>query len=161
MNEEKQQHLEFVQNSIARMNENSFKIKSLTVLLATAVLTIYATNKSSKVLLLVLISSTILLWILDAYYLQQERKFRGIYDDIAGLKNINYVKMYEMPIQKYTSKKDKKFCLFHIAFSKTIMWFYFALIIICIFLSNNKSCMRHSNNSDWETILRLMLTTHV
>jgi hypothetical protein len=44
------------------MNENSFKIKELAILLATAVLAIYATDKSSKVLL-VSIFPTIILWI--------------------------------------------------------------------------------------------------
>ncbi|MDR2251500.1 MAG: hypothetical protein LBD98_01495 [Endomicrobium sp.] len=129
MNEERQQHLEFIHNTIARMNENSFKIKELAVLLATVVLTIYATDKSAKVLL-VSIFPTIILWILDTYYLQQERKFRGVYDDVAGLKNINDVKTYEMPIQEYTSKKDKKLCLFRILFSKTILWFYALIILV-------------------------------
>jgi hypothetical protein len=131
MNEEKQQHLEFIQSSISRMNENSFKIKNLAVLLATAVLAIYATNKSSNVLL-VSIFPTIVLQILDAYYLQQERKFSGVYDDVAGLKSINNVKPYEMPIQKFTSKKDKKFGLVSAIFSKTILWFYFLIIIVLV-----------------------------
>jgi hypothetical protein len=69
-----------------------------------------------------------ILWILGAYYLQRERKFRGIYNDVAGLKNINVVKAYEMPTCKYTTKKDKKFGLLRILFSKTILWFYFLII---------------------------------
>jgi hypothetical protein len=129
MNEEKQQHLEFIQNAISRMNENSFKIKELAILLATAILAIYATDKSSKVLLVSMLP-TIILWILDAYYLQQERKFRGIYNDVAGLKNINNVKTYEMPICKYNTKKDKKFSLLSAIFSKTILRFYVLIILV-------------------------------
>lgn len=46
----------------------------------------------------------IVFWMLDAYYLQQERKFRGIYNDVAGISpedsNI-VIRDFEMPIQKY------------------------------------------------------------
>ncbi|MCA6069585.1 MAG: hypothetical protein LE180_00425 [Endomicrobium sp.] len=100
----------------------------MAVLLATAVLAIYATDKPSKILFVAVIP-TVILWILDAYYLQQERKFIGIYEDVVGLKKINTVKPYEMPINRYTAKKDRKFSLLSTLFSKTILWFYILIIL--------------------------------
>ncbi|MDR2342140.1 MAG: hypothetical protein LBD84_03740 [Campylobacteraceae bacterium] len=129
MSVNKQQHLDFIQNTITRLNENSFKIKELSVLLTTAIIAIYATGKSSKVLLAA-IFPIFILWVLDAYYLQQERKFRGIYEDVAELKKQNTVKEYEMPIDKYNSKIDKKFRLISTLFSKTIFWFYALIIFV-------------------------------
>ncbi|MBO4675896.1 MAG: hypothetical protein J5601_07440, partial [Elusimicrobiaceae bacterium] len=53
MNQEecKMQHLEFIQNVITRMNTNSFQIKELTILIVTACLAIYASDKISWILL--------------------------------------------------------------------------------------------------------------
>jgi hypothetical protein len=140
-NKEKQQHLEFIQNTITRLAVNSFKIKELAVLLTTVIFTVHITSKSVKILL-VSIFSTIVFWILDAYYLQQERKFRGLYDDATGLNNLNIVKTYEMSIDKYNSKINKKFGLANVMFSKTIFLFYVFLImpiafvfVFCNFLS--------------------------
>ncbi|GMO54248.1 MAG: hypothetical protein Ta2C_07240 [Candidatus Endomicrobiellum trichonymphae] len=79
MNEEKRQHLEFIQNVITRMNTNSFKIKNFSILLMTALLTIYASKKVAIFFVLLSVPTFIILWGLDSYYLQQERKFRGVY----------------------------------------------------------------------------------
>jgi hypothetical protein len=51
---------------------------------------------------------TILFLILDTYYLQQERKFRGVYNDVAGLSLTRQkiiVRNFEMPIQKHVGGK--------------------------------------------------------
>jgi len=61
--------------------------------------------------------------------LQQERKFRGIYNDVTGLKTLNEVKPYEMPIQKYTKEEDKQFSFWNVFFSKTIIWLYLSIIV--------------------------------
>lgn len=129
-----QQHLEFIQNIISRMNINSFKIKELTVTLVTASIALY--DKKILLILFVPVIPTILLWGLDSYYLQQERKFRGIYDDVitkSRLKNINEVKLYEIPIDKYTTDKSKTFGFINTLISKTLILFYLPLIILPFF----------------------------
>ena len=132
MEEEKRQHLEFIQNIITRMNTNSFQIKGLAVTIVTALMAIYASTP--KVIFIFLgIPPALLFWFLDSYYLQQERKFRGVYNDVAGLKDIIKVRLYEMPIQKYTKKIDKQFSYWNVFFSPTIKWLYL-LIIIFLFI---------------------------
>jgi len=132
MNNDKIKHLEFIQNIINRMNTNSFQIKRMTVTIVAALLAVYAST-SSVLFLYVPIIPTLLLWFLDSYYLQQERKFRGVYNDVTGLKKIIEVKPYEMPIHKYTKKIDNQFSFWNVFFSKTIFWLYFSIIFIIIF----------------------------
>jgi hypothetical protein len=143
MEEEKRQHLEFIQNVITRMNTNSFQIKGLAITIVTALMAIYASTP--KVIFIFLgIPPTVLFWFLDSYYLQQERKFRGIYNDVTGLKEIIKVKPYEMPIQKYTKKIDKQFSYWHVFRSKTIVWLYLSVIVFLIvigILLKYKDCL--------------------
>jgi len=133
MNEEKRQHLEFIQNVITRMNTNSFQIKGMAITIVSALLAIYAAN-TEVIFIFLGILPTLFFWFLDSYYLQQERKFRGVYNDVTGLKNIIEVKLYEMPIQKYTKKIDKQYSFCYVFFSETIILLYFSIIIILVLL---------------------------
>jgi len=131
MEETKKQHLEFIQNIITRMNANSFQIKGMTLAIVSALMAIYAANP--KILFIFFgILPTLFFWFLDSYYLQQERKFRGVYNDVAGLKKVIEVLPYEMPIQKYTKKIDKQFSFCNVFFSKTIFSLYFSIIIVLL-----------------------------
>lgn len=133
MGEKKRQHLEFIQNIITRMNTNSFQLKGLTITIVSALMAVYASNP--KVLFVFLgIPPTILFWFLDTYYLQQERKFRGVYNDVAKLKNNVAVQRYEMPIHKYDKFIDKQYSYWNVLFSKTIVWLYVSIIIFLLII---------------------------
>ena len=102
MLESKMKHLEFIQATITRMNQNSFQIKGWMITIVSALLALYA-NSENVVYVLVAIVPAIIFWFLDAYYLQQERKFRGVYNDVAGLTSEDSrveIRDVEMPIQK-------------------------------------------------------------
>ncbi len=133
MEEEKRQHLEFIQNVITRMNTNSFQIKGLAVSIVTALMAIYASTPKI-ILIFIGIPPTVLFWFLDSYYLQQERKFRGVYNDVTGLKDKIVVKTYEMPIHKYTKKIDKQYSYWNVFFSPTIKWLYLSIVIFLIII---------------------------
>lgn len=79
-------HLEFIQSVITRMNTNSFQLKGWSITLVSALLALFASTKNMN-FILVAIFPALVFWFLDAYYLMQERKFRGLYSDIAGLSN--------------------------------------------------------------------------
>ena len=123
MMENKIKHLEFIQSTITRMNQNSFQIKGWMITLVSALLALYASSER-VVYILIAIVPAVVFWFLDAYYLQQERRFRGVYNDVAGLSpddsRIN-VREFEMPIQKY---QCGKYCYFNVLFSKTIFPLY-------------------------------------
>lgn len=84
MTDEQLKHLEFIQSVITRMNTNSFQIKGWAVTLVSALLAIFASTNNDY-FVLIAIFPAVVMWFLDAYYRTQERKFRGLYDDVAGI----------------------------------------------------------------------------
>lgn len=70
-------HLEFLQDIIKRMANNSFKIKGWTITLVTAILGLLATkNLLTLKYISILIIPILGFAMLDAYYLRLERIFR-------------------------------------------------------------------------------------
>ena len=128
MMENKIKHLEFIQSTITRMNQNSFQIKGWMITLVSALLALYASSEK-VVYILIAIVPAVVFWFLDAYYLQQERRFRGVYNDVAGLSPDDSritVREFEMPIQKY---QCGKYCYFNVLFSRTIFPLYGIVIV--------------------------------
>lgn len=128
MDNNKIKHLEFIQSTITRMNQNSFQIKGWMITLVSALLALYASSEKVAYILIAIVPA-IVFWLLDAYYLQQERRFRGVYNDVAGLSpddsRIN-VREFEMPIQKY---QCGNYCYFNVLFSRTIFPLYGIVIV--------------------------------
>ncbi|MFG0904925.1 hypothetical protein [Photobacterium damselae] len=105
MEKNKIKHLEFIQAIITRMNTNSFQIKGWCITIVSALLAVYASNKN-ELFVLIAIAPTFIFWLLDSYYLSQERKFRGLYNDIAGIsENPKALKDFEMRPDLYTNGK--------------------------------------------------------
>ena len=100
MTENQIKHLEMIQGIINRMNTNSFQIKGFTVAIVSALLTLYSRNQNGW-LIAIGIPPILILWILDSYYLQHERIFRGIYNDIINPSEKLVIKDFEMPFDKY------------------------------------------------------------
>ncbi len=76
-------HLEFIQGVVNRLGANAFLLKgwSMTVLVAGAVLMVRL-GTDQPLLALTLIVPVIGFWILDGYFLWQERLFRAEYDRV-------------------------------------------------------------------------------
>lgn len=127
MHDERIKHLEFIQNVITRMNTNSFKIKAFVVTIVSALMAIYASSKNNYFILICLFPTTIF-WFLDAYYLCQERKFRCLYNDVAGIsESPKDIKLFEMRPDLYIGGK----CSYWRTFSSiTILEMYLPLTIL-------------------------------
>lgn len=126
-------HLEFIQSTVARMSQNSFHIKGWMITIVSAFLALYASSYNTYYILSA-VPATALLWFLDAYYLQQERRFRGVYNDVAKLTNEDNrieIKEFEMPIQNY---QTGKYCYIDALLSKTILPLY-GLVICGLIIS--------------------------
>jgi hypothetical protein len=128
MEESKRQHLEFIQDIITRMNANSFQIKGMALTIVSALLAIYAATTNVAFIFLG-IAPTFLFWFLDSFYLQQERKFRGVYNNVCGLKSDMEIKLYEMPIQKF---KGGQYCFLRVFISKTIALLYGTVVFLLL-----------------------------
>jgi len=132
---DKIKHLEFIQGAITRMGTNSFQMKGWMVVIVSALLAIYADNNNMLYTLFALLP-TLIFWGLDAYFLQQERMFRGIYNDVAGISDKpEQIKLFAMPLNLYTSEKDKKYSYWNVFFSKTIVVLYLPVAVILLVIS--------------------------
>jgi hypothetical protein len=78
-------HLEMIQGVINRLSQNSFLLKGWCVVLVSALFALAAGN--SKVYFIYLAYFPVLaFWVLDAYFLWQERLFRALYDHVRKMK---------------------------------------------------------------------------
>ena len=130
---EKLKHLEFIQNVITRMNTNSFQIKGWTVTIVSAILVIYASTNNCYFVLCGIFPALIF-WFLDTYYLTQERKFRGLYNDVAEVsENPKQIKLFAMRPDLYTKGK---YSYWNVFWSSTIQRLYLSIIIVlcCLFI---------------------------
>ena len=126
--------LEFIQSNIARMNQCSFQMKGWMVTIVSALLALFAASKGTQqagnvIYLFIAIVPTIIFWLLDSYYLQQERKFRGIYNNVANLTTGEeqiVTKEFEMPLHKFNGGK---YSFGKVMFSKTEWPLYLPIIV--------------------------------
>lgn len=130
MEEQKIKHLEMIQGIITRMNQNSFMLKGWMITIVSALLAIYA-DKGNVAYLVVTIFPILVFWFLDAYYLQQEQKFRGIYSDIVEGKDIH---LFKMPIGEYNKKKHGKYSYGDVFWSKTIAGLYCTILVVIVLI---------------------------
>lgn len=102
MTPDQTKHLEFIQSVVTRMNTNSFQLKGWSITLVSALLAFVASSNNIHFILVALFP-VFVFWFLDAYYLMQERKFRGLYSDVAGhTEDPKKIKTYEMRPDLYT-----------------------------------------------------------
>ncbi len=79
--EDKRKHLDFVQLTITRMAANSFLLKAWGVTLVAAMFAL-ADKDANQTYWLVAYIPAVAFWILDGYYLHNEKLFRALYNDV-------------------------------------------------------------------------------
>ena len=90
---------------------------------------VYASTKVHYFLLAGLFP-TVMFWFLDAYYLNQARRFRGLYDDVADVVDKpREVKPFEMRPGLYVGGEYSYRSAF---FSRTILVMYVPLALILV-----------------------------
>jgi hypothetical protein len=125
--ESKIKHLEFIQNVISRMNSNSFLIKGWTITIVSA-LSALAAEDANVNYVYVSIVSVLVFWVLDGFYISQERQYRALYK-IVTMKNESEID-FNMEASCFCNE-NRTWCAG--IFSKTLIPFYgFSILIICI-----------------------------
>lgn len=121
--ESKLKHLEMIQAVINRMAGNSFLLKGWSVTLVSALLALAAAN-SDRRFVFVAVLPLLMFWLLDAYFLRQERLFRKLYDKVRTLDGsaIDF-SMNTAPHVKETAS------WIGVMFSRTLLIFYGALAV--------------------------------
>lgn len=128
--DKKLKHLEMIQNVISRMAGNLFFLRGWTITLLAALLAIFSQNINTDyvVYLLILI---FIFWVLDGYFLSQEKLFRDLYNHVRTLNE----EQIDFSMDTTEFKKLKKNTIIYAMFSPTLLIFYvplFAMATIII-----------------------------
>ncbi len=76
-------HLGFIQGVINRLGSNSFLLKGWSITLVAACFAL-ATKDAEKKFLLLAYFPVFMFWVLDGYFLYQERLYRKLYEGVAS-----------------------------------------------------------------------------
>lgn len=124
-------HLEFIQNIIDRQAKNSFLLKGWVITLVAASFALSVTDEVFRKTLFVYFL-IFLFWVLDSYYLWQERKFRCLYDNVRKLREDEID--FDMNTKEIVEETGCSWI--DTALSSTILIFYLTLMIFTIFFLN-------------------------
>jgi len=123
--ENKIKHLEMIEHIIERMAKNSFQLKTWTMTLVAAIFALSSKDANKQALVFVFIP-TIGFWLLDSFYLQKEREYRILYENINFSMNTGNAKA--------TLNETKPVCYWKCFFSTSELLFYPVLLASFVIL---------------------------
>lgn len=123
--ENKLKHLEFIQQAINRMASNLFLLKGWTVTLIAAMFAL-AAKESRDLYFLLAYFPTVMFWLLDGYFLSQERRFRSLYDHVRKLEESAID--FSMDTQPYKESPPRNKWS-HALLSSTLLIYYGVLLV--------------------------------
>lgn len=126
-NNNKITHLEMVQGIINRMANNSFMLKGWAVTLVAGIFAL-ASKDTDKLYFLIAYIPIVVFWGLDSYYLLQERLYRALYNKVRLLNEKDIDFSMKATKEEFNSEKN---CFFSCLLSKTEIWFYLPLALVC------------------------------
>jgi hypothetical protein len=132
--ENKRKHLEMIQGVVSRMAGNLFFLRGWTITLITGVFALSAKDMS-HIYISIAYFLIFIFWILDGYFLSQERLFRALYNHVRTLDE--RAVDFSMVTDDY--KKDVRNTWLCSIFSPTLLVFYLALLIATLFIARSIS----------------------
>lgn len=121
-------HLEMIQAVISRMAGNSFLLKGWSVILVSALFALAA--KDTQILFICLAYfPAFTFWILDGYYLRQERLFRKHYDRVRALDSSEID--FSMDTSCVSGQVDPWAC---VMFSRTLFIFHGTILVSIVII---------------------------
>lgn len=127
MKESKLKHIDIVQSTISRMAQNSFAIKGWTITVLVG-LFVFLQKDNFRNNMIIYLIPIIFFWVLDSYYLWQERLFRKLYNDI--IVNVTEESDLSMNIIQYKAKVK----FYSSLFSVSEIMIYLPLLLIMLLL---------------------------
>src|SRR6266478_1856334 len=124
--ENKLKHLEFIQAVVNRMSGNSFLLKGWSVTLVAALFAL-AARDANKNYVIVAYVPVLVFWLIDAYFMSQERLFRSLYDRTREKKEDEID--FSMNTDPYRNGKNSWAVSF---FSRTLLLFYLSMVGIML-----------------------------
>lgn len=136
MNDNKRSHLEMIQGVVNRLSQNSFLLKGWSVVLVSALMAL-AAKDSNIIFVLLAYFPSIAFWLLDGYFLWQEKLFRALYDKVRTHEENTIDFSMDTSVVK-----DKVDSWSEVTFSRTLLIFHgvilFSIIVIMFYFIFNK-----------------------
>ena len=124
----KHKHLEMIQGVISRMSQNSFHLKGWSVVLVSALFALSAAEWNTHVIPLAYFPA-IAFWLLDGYYLRQEKLYRKLYDHVRDLDESKID--YSMSVADFGKTVKPWAC---VMFSTTLAIFHGTIVATILFV---------------------------
>lgn len=123
--EKKIRHLEMIQRVIDRMAGNLFFLKGWAISLVAALFAL-AAKDSDQTYIYITYIPLIIFWIMDGYFLSQERLYRALYEHVRNIDepDIDFSMNTKMFVDKCRNKWISSI------FSHTLILFYVPLIVM-------------------------------
>ena len=132
-NDNKIKHLEMIEGVIERMAKNCFQLKGWAVTLVTLVGALGAKESDKRFMLLDCVP-IIGFWILDAFYLKLERKYRVLYRNVCETAPEKIDFNMNTRLIKYTSDEYRRNCYINCLISPSVSLFYGGLAVTMVLL---------------------------
>src|SRR5258708_33581525 len=120
-------HLGFIQAIISSMGANSFLLKGWSVTLVAAIFLLSAKDSDPRFVMLAYFP-VVVFWVLDGFFLHQEKLFRKLYEEVAAGR---------VPSDLFTldtsAMRGKVPPMAAVLFSKTLLPFHGSIIAIIVF----------------------------
>ncbi len=104
--EKKLKHLELIQDVVNRLANNSFLIKGWAVTLVSAIIALAAQENSRTELIYIAFFPILTFWLLDGYFLWQERLFRAVYNEVCAISETQID--FKMNVEPYIKKRAEE-----------------------------------------------------
>ncbi len=125
--ENKRKHLEFIQNTISRMSGNLFFLRGWTVTLITAMFALFVKDANQRFIFVAYIP-LLVFWMLDGYFLSQERLFRALYEHVRKLPQERID--FSMDTTKYRGHRGNSWLA--AILSHTLLMFYLPFFVLLV-----------------------------
>ena len=140
MSSNKEKHLDYIQGAINRMASNLFFLKGWSVTLVAGLFALGAKD-ADRLYMILAYYPLLIFWLLDGYFLAQERRFRSLYDHVRVLpeRDIDF----SMDTTRF--KTDPRNSWLGAAFSRTLLVYYVGLIVVMLVLMFTLGLPYHSS----------------
>lgn len=128
-------HLEMIQEIIKRMAGNSFLLRGWSITLTAAISTLFFSTSSTETKPYLIMTALFLIfvfWVLDAYYLSQERAYRKLYDEVRVRSESDID--FSMNAKKYLCSNGSWFSSI---FSSVFLVFYGTATVVLLLATSN------------------------
>lgn len=133
MQEDKRKHLEMIQSVINRLSTNSFLLKGWSVLLVSGMLALAVNSENWNFVYLAFLP-VIALWVLDGFFLWQERLYRNLYDEVRQ----KDAKLVDFSMSIHHLKHTTSWL--SAIFSRTLVLFHGILFLVLMIISLYSFC---------------------